>query len=188
VATPARKPSLSSSPSSTASMSTPSTATTTTASSPVPKKVINTGKQSADAHLPDDRSLIDAVRDNSDPTDWVLYGYESNSNKIVPVGSGSGGIDELSKHFDESSILYGLLRVIVLLDGRPTTKFVYIIWVGESVPIRRKALITTHKGAVTDYIGQHHINYDCSTREEVTKEAIMKSVSHAAGTASHVKD
>jgi len=118
-----------------------------------PAKKLPTGQ--ADAKAPEDKSLLLAVRSDSDSTDWALFGYEGDSNTIVPVGSGSGGIEELKQHLEEKKIFYGLLRVVDMFDATANVKFVFINWIGERVPITRKALITTHKGTI-------HLFFRCS--------------------------
>jgi len=166
-----------------ASSPTPKATTTTTTSSP---RKIDAGQKKNDVVLPDDRDAINAMRSDSAPVDWVLYGYEGNTNTIAFVATGSGGLEELKSHLAEDKILYGLVRVIDMVDGSPNTKFVYIVWVGERVAIMRKALITTHKGAVTGFIGQHHVDFNWSNLSEATEEAVSMKVSSAAGTRSHV--
>jgi len=182
---PAVQPTFTTAKPPSASPSKPSSTTTTTTHSSSPRK-IDAGQKKNDVVLPPDRDPINAVRSDSDPADWALYGYEGNSNTLSLVGMGSGGLSELKSHLEDNKILYGLLRVIDVVDGTPNTKFVYIVWVGERVPIMRKALITTHKGAVTGFIGQHHVDFNWSTLSEVTDEAVSEKVSSAAGTRSFV--
>jgi len=133
-------------------------------------------------------NLIAKLRNNEDPTDWVLFGYEGNSNRVVPVGSGEGGIEELKQSLEADQINYGLVRVYDCYDGHTTTKFVLILWVGENVKIMRKARITTHKGAVLNFLGQYHVDIPCSNHNEVNQEIIMTAVQKASGTANFVMD
>jgi len=185
------KPVATSSPSKPVSAPKPAPTTTATHSSSSggsPARKFDSGQKKNDAVLPSNKDAINAVRSDSDPTDWALYGYEGNSNNIVLVGSGSGGIDELKSHLDETKILYGLLRVVDYYDATANTRFVYIVWVGERIPIMRKALITTHKGDVTGFIGQHHVDVHWSNFGEVSNEEIKAKVSSAAGTRSFVLD
>ena len=107
---------------------------------------------------------------------------------MVPVGSGEGGIEEMKQQLQPDQINYGLVRVYDCYDGHTTTKFVLILWVGESVKIMRKARITTHKGAVLSFLGQYHVDIPCSNHDEVNQEIIMTAVQKASGTANFVKD
>uniref|UniRef100_A0A7S4I819 Coactosin n=1 Tax=Vannella robusta TaxID=1487602 RepID=A0A7S4I819_9EUKA len=134
------------------------------------------------------KAAIKQVRNNDDPTDWVLFGYEGQSNVIQLVATGNGGIEEMKQQLKPDTINYGIVRVYDCYDGHTTTKFVLILWVGENVKIMRKARITTHKGAVLEFLGQYHTDIPCSNHDEVNQEIIMTAVQDASGTAVHVKD
>lgn len=165
----------------------PKPTTTSGGSSSSPRK-FDAGQKKNDVVLPSSKDGINAVRSDSDPADWCLYGYEGTSNNLALVASGSGGVGELKDHLQDDRILYGLLRVIDYYDTTANTKFVYIVWVGERVPIMRKALITTHKGDVTGFIGQHHVALHWSNKSEASEEDVKAKVSSAAGTKNFVLD
>eukprot|EP01101_Sappina_pedata_P009271 TRINITY_DN5360_c0_g1_i1.p1 TRINITY_DN5360_c0_g1~~TRINITY_DN5360_c0_g1_i1.p1 ORF type:complete len:347 (+),score=198.80 TRINITY_DN5360_c0_g1_i1:40-1041(+) len=133
------------------------------------------------------QNSIKAVRANNDETDWTLIGYEGKTNNIKLVGSGAGGLDELISHLKEDEILYGIYRTTDTIDNTVAIKFVLIIWVGEKVPIIRKARITTHKGDITSFVGQYHVDVNCSNLEEINEEIIRDLVQRASGTANLVK-
>lgn len=133
-------------------------------------------------------AAIGKVRNDNDDTDWVLFGYEGQSNVVVLVSTGNGGIEEMKQHLKPDSINYGLVRVYDCYDGHTTTKFVLILWVGENVKIMRKARITTHKGTVLSFLGQYHTDIPCSNHDEINQEIIMTKVQDASGTAIHIKE
>jgi hypothetical protein len=133
------------------------------------------------------RASIKAVRDDKDPTDWMLMGYEGNTNTLKLVATGQGDLDELVTHLKDDQILYGLYRTTDTIDNTVAVKFVLIIWIGESVPIIRKARIATHKGDVTSFLGQYHVDVSASNLSEINEEIVKDLVQRASGTASHVK-
>jgi len=133
------------------------------------------------------RAAIKSVRDDKDPTDWLLMGYEGSTNALKLVATGQGDLDELVTHLKDDQILYGLYRTTDTIDNTVAVKFVLIIWIGESVPIIRKARITTHKGDVTSFLGQYHVDVNCSNLSEINEEIVKDLVQRASGTASHVK-
>jgi len=134
------------------------------------------------------RVAIKAVRSDADETDWCLIAYESNtSNKINLVGKGSDGLDELIPHLKNDCVQYGLYRTTDTVDNTIAVKFVFICWVGDKVPIIRKARITTHKGEITSLIGQFHVDLNCSNLDEINDDIIRDLVQRASGTAVHVK-
>lgn len=133
------------------------------------------------------RNAINAVRSDRDETDWCLFTYDGNSNKIILLGKGDDGLDGLVQLLKEDQIMYGLYRTTDTIDNTIAVKFVYIVWVGDKVPIIRKARITTHKGEITSFIGQYHVDLNCSNLNEINEDIIRDLVQRASGTAIHVK-
>jgi len=133
------------------------------------------------------RTAIKAVRADNDPTDWMLMGYEGSSNTLKLVATGNGDLDELITHLKDDQILYGLYRTTDTIDNTVAIKFVLIVWVGEKVPIIRKARITTHKGDVTNFLGQYHVDVHCSNLNEINEDIVKDLVQRASGTANNVK-
>jgi len=133
------------------------------------------------------KAAIKQLRADNDPTDWVLFGYEGNTNKIHLVGKGDSGLHELIALLKEDQIFYGLYRTTDTIDNTVAVKFVLIIWVGEKVAIIRKARIATHKGDITAFVGQYHVDLNCSNLNEVNEDIVRDLVQRASGTAVHVK-
>jgi hypothetical protein len=133
------------------------------------------------------RAAIRNVRDDKNDNDWVLMGYEGNTNKVVLAATGDQGLEQLISHLEEDKILYGFYRTTDTVDNTVAVKFVLILWVGEKVPIIRKARITTHKGEITSFIGQYHVDCSCSNLHEINDEIITDLVRRASGTANYVK-
>jgi len=133
------------------------------------------------------RTALKQVRANNDDTDWVLLKYEGNTNKIHLAGKGVQGLDELISHLKDNEIAYALYRTTDTIDNTVAVKFVFIIWVGEKVAIIRKAKITTHKGDITGFIGQYHVDLNCSNLNEINEDIVRDLVQRASGTAVHVK-
>jgi ssRNA-specific RNase YbeY (16S rRNA maturation enzyme) len=133
------------------------------------------------------RTAIKQLRADNDPTDWILLSYEGNTTKVRLAGQGVSGIDELIGHLKEDQVCYGLYRTTDTIDNTVAVKFVLIIWVGEKVPFIRKAKITTHKGDITAFVGQYHVDLNCSNLHEISDEIVRDLVQRASGTAVHVK-
>jgi len=133
------------------------------------------------------RSAIKQVRANNDDHDWALLGYEGNTNKIKLVGKGVSGLDELISHLKDDQINYGLYRTTDTIDNTVAVKFVLIIWIGDKVAIMRKAKIATHKGDITGFVGQYHVDVTASNLSEINEDIVRDLVQRASGTAVHVK-
>jgi len=135
------------------------------------------------------RAAIKAVRSDNDETDWLLLGYDGpNSTKIVLQATGSAGLDELIALLKDDQVQYGLYRTTDTVDNTVAVKFVLILWVGEKLPVIRKARITTHKGELTAFIGQYHVDCSCSNLNEINDDIVTDLVQRASGTAVHVKN
>jgi len=133
------------------------------------------------------RAAIRNVRDDKTDADWMLMGYEGNTNKVLLVGSGDQGIEQLMTHLEEDKILYGLYRTTDTIDNTVAVKFVLILWIGEKVAVIRKARIATHKGEITSFVGQYHVDCSCANLSEISDDIIMSLVRKASGTANYVK-
>jgi len=137
------------------------------------------------------RTALKRVRADNDETDWVLLGYDpptGNSTKIKMEGHGQNGLEELISHLKEDQVQYGLYRTTDTIDNTVAVKFVLILWVGEKVQVTRKARITTHKGEVTAFIGQYHVDISASNTTEISEDIVRDLVQRVGGTAIHVKN
>jgi hypothetical protein len=135
------------------------------------------------------KAALKAVRSDKDDTDWLLLSYDApNSTKIVLQATGDGGIEELISKLSPSEVQYGLYRTTDTVDNTVAVKFVLILWVGEDVPVIRKARITTHKGELTAFIRQYHVDCSCSNHNEINEDIVRDLVQRASGTAVHVKN
>jgi len=133
------------------------------------------------------KAAFKQLRADNDATDWVLLGYEGNTNKIHLVGKGDSGLHEFIPLLKEDQIFYGLYRTTDTIDNTVAVKFVLIIWVGEKVAMIRKARIATHKGDITGFVGQYHVDLNCSNLNEINDDIVRDLVQRASGTAVHVK-
>jgi len=157
-----------------------------TASKPVDK--LKTVANCQIANEQEGKNAILAVRKDTEATNWALFGYDSpNSNTITLLSTGTGDLEELRTRLDENSVLYADYRTSDVYEGHTTVKFVLIIWSGEGVPGVRKARIATHKGTITEFIGQYHVDFTASNQGELSEEQIKKKIQDASGSAVHVK-
>jgi len=132
-------------------------------------------------------AAIKDVRDNSTPTNWVLFSYEGpKSDKIVFVGKGNGGTQELVSHLKDDMIGYGLIRKEEQIDDSLTIKFAGILWVGESVGRMQKAKTSVHRGGMQEFLGHVHTDIQAAHLNEITEEILTQRIGESSGTASKV--
>jgi len=75
--------------------------------------------------------IISEVRNDYNPTNWVIAGYEGSGDIKRPLGviaKGTGDIEELKGHLDDTQIMYALYRTTDKYDDISTVKFVYLYW------------------------------------------------------------
>lgn len=133
-------------------------------------------------------SSIAALRAGS--TDWVLASFPSpeDISEVVLVGAGTGGLTSLKAHLSPAGYFYGLIRVVDVIDGHPTTKFAFITFVGNDVPPLKKAKISTFRATVTAAFEPYHVEVLASETDELTDADIAHRIGSASGSLSKVKD
>lgn len=89
------------------------------------------------------RAALAEVRKGSG-NDWALLGYAGQTNALQLVGTGSGGLAALRAKLDGNNAYYGLLRTTEKIDDSVTTKFVFVICIGEAVKVRALLSLALH--------------------------------------------
>ena len=131
--------------------------------------------------------IIKSIRDEKNPTNWVLITYEGpRSKKLILAGSGEGGVDEMKQQFTDDKIFFGLVRDFDQIDDSILTKFAFVEWLGDKSPRLQKAGVGMQLGAIQDCFGQFHVSHMCSDLDDISAEIIIKKFKNASGSAVHV--
>lgn len=132
---------------------------------------------------------IAMLRHDENPVQWVVAEYKDGSPKgpIVLTDKGEGDSQEIVDVLSDDKPMYALYRTTDVVDNYTVTKFVYIIWVGNSVKPMTKAKISTHKGIAESAFGPFHVAIYASDKADISEKAIVEKVTSASGTKSHVK-
>jgi hypothetical protein len=118
----------------------------------------------------------------------ALVGFEGGKgNKLISLGSGSGGLSELLPLLQEDMVGYALLRTTEQIDDSTTVKFVFINWVGPNINRMHRARLGTYRGGITNLFAPYHVDLNCEALNEISEEIIIQRVKEAAGTANKVK-
>jgi len=132
----------------------------------------------------DETAIITAVaelRDDANPIDYVLLGYEDKS-KIVLKAQGSGGLQELRETLDEDSVAYCLFRFMAGDQESKRVKFIFLTYIGQNVGGMAKGRSAGHKGDVRGLLGQSHLQINADgDRDEFTQEEVASKVKKASG-------
>ena len=137
----------------------------------------------SDCSSPDIQEAYQAVRNDSDETNWFLITYEegSNNKKWCLAGRGTGGLEELRSHITPDFIGYGYLRVIAGDDMSKRPKFVFIKYLSKGLKMTTKALMNVHRGDVEKVINQCKVSIEAESLDELTEEEILDRVKRAGG-------
>ena len=102
---------------------------------------------------PSIESSLQAVRSDTDPTDWCLFGYEGK-NKLVLQSTGTDGLAGLTAALSEETVVFGLLRHMHGDQESQRVKFIHVVYAGSSVFGMARGRAQGHKGLVKDNVGE----------------------------------
>ncbi|KOS22263.1 Coactosin [Escovopsis weberi] len=133
----------------------------------------------------DDPSILAAyerVRDDRDPTDYILISYAAaTGSKLTLTEAGSGGLGELVKRLDDKEVQYAYVRVEYANDKESTrVKFVVVTWIGEGCKVMRKAKVSVESSAVKDKF-THHRAITASERSELREDDVVTLLRRSGG-------
>ena len=148
---------------------------------PKPKesKKIVVKKESAPSSDSDGKSfdaLIEEVRNDDSPTNWVAFYFDKSSNSIKLTGCGSNGHEELLSVLEDDKVQYAMLRVV---DHKGRIKFIYIHWVGSKAHAFLKARSGTKKADMLKLMGQFHLEVPAETKDDISKQSILTKLKAA---------
>ncbi|KAI8854666.1 hypothetical protein BC829DRAFT_158831 [Chytridium lagenaria] len=115
----------------------------------------------------------------SNSTNWVLFGYDKNSNDLKVVGSGDGGLEELAEEWDDAKIQYAFCRVVEPISKLP--KYVLMSWCGEGVPVSRKGLVNSHLNDAARYFKGFHVQINARDESDISPDVVLKKFKRVLG-------
>jgi len=118
------------------------------------------------------KAALVELRNTSSTVDYVLLGYEGETDDLTLAAQGAGGLAAIQEKLSADNVVYGLLRVTEKTDNVSSHKFVLITWVGDQVKVMRKARVTTHQGGVQALIGGFHVALTASDKAELSDTII----------------
>mmetsp|Transcript_27896 Transcript_27896/g.54924 ORF Transcript_27896/g.54924 Transcript_27896/m.54924 type:complete len:520 (+) Transcript_27896:42-1601(+) len=131
------------------------------------------------------KAALQAVKSDTDDTNWLLAGYE-NMKTLKVLYFGSGGVEEMCSKLDGDQALYGYFRVTEAYDKSVTVKFCYMKLMSSGVSPVNRAKISTHAGFLQDFFSPVHINFDISDAKDISPQIVTDKIGSYTGTKSHV--
>ena len=122
-------------------------------------------------------TAIQSLRDAK--TNWALFGYAGNSNKISFLQQGHGDWTEVDALMDEKSVYYVVIGVAFGLGDYVQNKYIFINWVGVKAKPTLKARSSQHRAALYAFAGSIFPlagEMQALAREDATSENIRKKL------------
>jgi len=155
---------------------------------PVNRQVLKS-RRLAFSNEEDFTTAMAALRSDADSTNWLLVDYES-TNILRFVGSGSGGVSELSSNMpaDAKTCFYAMFRVDHKIDNSITVKFGFVKKLSPGMSPKIKAQISTHRGFVVSKFEPFHLDFDLDASDPFTEEMVTRRVEEVSLTRNNVVD
>lgn len=137
----------------------------------------------SDCSAPEISEAYNAIRNDADPTTWMLITYEegSNNKKWCLHAKGEGDLEELKSHITPDFIGFGYIRVIGGDEMSKRPKFVFIKYLAKGLKMTVKALMNMHRGDVEKVINQVNVTMEVESLDELTEEEVTNRVKKAGG-------
>ncbi|KAI0805968.1 actin depolymerizing protein [Irpex lacteus] len=137
----------------------------------------------ADVSDPQIQEAYQAVRDDKSETTWLLLDYESDrSDKLTLTATGTGGLEELREHLDDSKASYAYVRIRYSNDKESQReKFILVVWIGPSCKVMRKAKISVHSADVKSVLRVFSIEVPAREKDDLKEEPIVVKLRKAGG-------
>lgn len=134
------------------------------------------------------RKQMQEFRSNAgNGNDWIAFTYHDvKSNEVGLLGTGSGGVAELSTHLKDDNVVYALVRKIDRIDDSNTVKIAFVFWTGENVNRMLKARLGTHKGFVNSFFAPFHVDLNATQHSEISDEIVLDLIRFSSGSKVHV--
>lgn len=122
-----------------------------------------------------------AVRTDSDDTNWLVFGYTENNKAIELQGTGSGGLEELLQQFKPDQSQYGYCALITGDEESKRTKFILLSWCGTGVGALKRAKMSVHKASVKQVLKEFASEFHGETLEDLNVDDIRGKVVKSGG-------
>ncbi|KAJ4298329.1 hypothetical protein N0V88_003354 [Collariella sp. IMI 366227] len=132
---------------------------------------------------PEILAAYDAVRSDKDEINWLLISYTAAAgNQLALSKTGTGGLAELAGELDDSQVQYAYVRVEYANDAESKrVKFAFVVWIGGSAKVMRKARASIEAGAVKKVLSHYSVQVDASEKRDLDEADIVTRLRKAGG-------
>eukprot|EP01097_Dermamoeba_algensis_P001839 TRINITY_DN1710_c0_g1_i2.p1 TRINITY_DN1710_c0_g1~~TRINITY_DN1710_c0_g1_i2.p1 ORF type:complete len:690 (-),score=195.62 TRINITY_DN1710_c0_g1_i2:473-2503(-) len=152
------------------------------------KSTAKTETSSFDFHFADEESVKSLLTNFREKKNWVVFGYDSgHGDKLVTLGSGSGGLEEVEPFLKEEEVVYFVLGVNTPEGEYSLIKFILVTWVGPSVKPMFKARSSQHRVPLYKYVNvQVPLSGESQalSRDDLSNDALIQKLLGSRATSS----
>eukprot|EP01100_Stratorugosa_tubuloviscum_P014705 TRINITY_DN800_c0_g2_i1.p1 TRINITY_DN800_c0_g2~~TRINITY_DN800_c0_g2_i1.p1 ORF type:complete len:654 (+),score=357.56 TRINITY_DN800_c0_g2_i1:152-2113(+) len=132
------------------------------------------------------RTALENVRNDQNPTNWVIFGYpEGVQDQVDVVETGENGFLGVEERLNDDIAFYAVLSVPIVDHGASVIKYIFFAWVGPNVKPAPKARSSQHRVVIYNFaktVLQLGGELQFFNREEFTLESIVSKLSGARKT------
>ena len=125
------------------------------------------------------------VTSRDDPTNWCLFTLGGDGKTLGVKATGAGGFNDLVSHLDDGEVAFGAFLVKGIDDRGSTVserdKFVAFTWIGENVPVMKKARVSVQKKDVLRIFDGCGMNIEIIDRESFTPKWVTSILLKSGG-------
>lgn len=155
------------------------------AKSPPNAKKIGTGITLKYANEDEFKAAMKEVHSIEGANNWVLATLKGEELAILNCGNGE--TEDMLASIVADAPSYGLMRVVDMIDKKPTVKFAFFVVMPDSVPPLRKAKLSLMTGAIQEQFRPYHVDFLVENPSEVSHKDVTDKIGAASGSKSYVK-
>jgi len=119
---------------------------------------------------------IAKVRSDSSPENYCFATWDTESSLSI-TGVGTGTVDDMVSQFPPNDVAYALYRKEFTheLQGEvapKTTKFIYVSWFPQGVPLKRKMRVGTVEGQIRNAFHPYNCDVGADSQAEINDKVV----------------
>jgi Cofilin/tropomyosin-type actin-binding protein len=138
-----------------------------------------------DANFDALRAAWGEVTSRKSEKNWCVFNFENDGKTLKVKGCGDGGFQEMADTLDEAEVSFGAFLVKGIDDRGSTVserdKYVAFTWIGENVPVMKKARVSVQKKDVLKIFDGCGMNIEIIDRESFTPKWVTSILLKAGG-------
>ena len=131
------------------------------------------------------RSAWNRVANRNDNAFWCVFNFDDTGKTLQVKDIGEDGFSGLKAKLDDTEVAFGAFLVKGIDDRGSTVsqrdKYVAFTWIGESVPVMKKARVSVQKKDVLNIFDGCGMNIEIIDRESFTPSYVTSMLLKSGG-------